>query len=202
MTQKKNTLTAVKLRILLALLLVVQLAIGVGIFLYGHGQLVTFAGEVSNKRADAEASSDSLSSLQNLQTQLHQYDDLTPLLQNLKAEDDLPQFRAVADLQNITRRYGIGIDNIAFADDAPDAAGGATPEAGGEQPATPAASGSRHVSITFDITGSISYTTFLNFLNAIENNTPKLQINSISLPDGSTRNSIEPGQLTLKLFIK
>lgn len=190
---KKNTrtLTARSFRIVLSLILVVQLAAGLALFAYSRGQLLTLAEEVSRKRVDADASANTLSHLQTLQQQLDRFEDVPTLTQGLRATSDLPQFQAVNDITNIANHFGISVANINFTD----SSGGA-----GSSEAGAAASGNS-VAVTFELGSPISYETLINFLNAVETNTPKLQLEGIALPQGSSRSSINPGSLTLRLFV-
>lgn len=194
MKKTTRTFTARSFRIILALVLVVQLAAGVALFVYGRGQLVVLAEEVSRKNADADASGDTLSHLQTLQQQLDRFEDVPALVQNLRATSDLPQFQAVNDITNIANRLGLSIENVSFADS----------DTTTSQPATGSggtATTNNSVTINFELSNPVSYETLIEFLNAIETNTPKLQISGITLPQDSSRSAIEPGVLTLQLFV-
>lgn len=197
-------------RILLTLALFLLLGTSVGIFAFGYTQISSMADEVSRKQADADASADSLSSLQLLQSRLTQYRDVPAILESLTAKGELPQFTAVNTLQTISGRYGIPISNISFAE-TPSAAGTAqapapaatqppVPTQGSAPAATTSTASLSTVQVSFQIERAITFTTYLNFLHAIENASPKMQIESVSLPSGSSRGSVIPGQLIVKLY--
>lgn len=187
MKKQRMTLTASSVRIILILLLCLLFAGGVGVFILGKDQLSTLAEEVSNKKADADASSDNLANLQLLEQRLESYDDVADRLDDLRVSSEFPQFSAVKNIRAIADRYGISISTISFA--------ASEGEGASQASATPAGT----VQITFGVDGDIPYDTFLNFLNAIENNLPKLQLAGVSLPEGSG-NRVSPGEFTLTLY--
>ncbi len=205
-TKQNRQMTPRAFRVVLTLALFLLLGASVGIFAFGYTQISSMADEVSRKQADADASADSLSSLQLLQSRLTQYKDIPAMLDALTAKGELPQFTAVNTLQTISGRYGIPISNISFAETP---AAGATPtptptataQPTPTQGSTPAPAASLStVQVSFQIEKAIPFMTYLNFLHAIENASPKMQIESVSLPSGSSRDSVIPGQLIVKLY--
>lgn len=195
MSDKKSRLTAVRLRTLLALALLLLVGLGAGLFWLGHGMLRDVAGDVAEAHAEAQASGSSLDQMRALDERLEGVRSVRPLLGGLRVGGDLPQFEAVDNLQNIAPRHDISIESISFGDSGE---GGSTesPDEGGADVSAP----SDTVQVTFSVGDDISYQQLLSFLNDIENTTPKLQISSITLPQGSSSGSIDLGQLTLTMY--
>lgn len=183
-TRSALKLTPKKLKIMLLIALVLQVALIIGVFSYGSNMLTSFARDVSNKHADAAASAEKLDRLQLVEQELVQYEDLPALLTSLRATGELPQFKAVTDLNAIATRYKIPISNVSFIE--PDAE----------------ARGAGSISVEFTVDRAIPYRTFLNFLNAVENNTPKMSIKSVNLGSDSNKNSVTPGRLQLTLYTR
>lgn len=193
---KKKGLTASTLRILLGIALFLLAAGAIAIFLLGHSYLSEQADEVSQARAEAEASSDALNQVQALERELNELSTMPELLDDLTVASELPQFTAVQALRDISSRHGISIESFNFGN-TEEAASSSTTGDG----AAAATTGQNGVQIYFNA-GTVSYQQLISFLNDVEQNTPKLQIESISLPQGSTRSSIELGQLTLTLYTR
>lgn len=199
-TIKKRTFTASSFRIILSIGLILCILGGAGLFAYGYTQIKTFSIEVSKKRADAKASDNSVSSLELLKSKLNELNDTRTLLSKLSSTSDLPQFDAERNLRAIAEQLGVPIKSVTFVDsglDNPATSSSSTSSSSANSAAVTSKPGAK---IAFEIDGSLSYDKLITFLNAIELNMPKLQIQSITLPSGSTRTSVKPGQITLQLL--
>lgn len=198
--RQKRKFSASSFRILLSIGLVVCVAGGAGLFVYGYTQIKTFSTEVSKRKADAKASDNTISSLEQLKAKLTSLDNTKTLLTSLTSTSDLPQFDAERNLRSIAQELNIPIKSVTFVDsglDTPAASSGSTSSSSNAAAGATSKPGAK---IAFEIAGPISYDALLNFLNAIELNMPKLQIQSIALPPDSTRSSVKPSQITLQLL--
>jgi hypothetical protein len=191
-TIKKRTFTASSFRIVLSIGLILCILGGAGLFVYGYTQVKTFSIAVSKRKADAKASDNSVSSLELVKSKLNDLSSTKTLLSYISSSSDLPQFEAERNLRAIADKLNVPIKSVTFVDSGLDSPATASPSANSSSSAgsTTAVTSKPGAKIAFEI----------NFLNAIELNMPKLQIQSITLPPDSTRNSVKPSQITLQLL--
>ena len=107
-------LTAVRLRPILVILLLLIIGLGVAGFLYANQQLSTYAAEVGKREADANASEDSVTVLKSIESQLETYSDAIDDAANLTIKTELPQFQAVEAIQRLSDRAQIEPRSITF----------------------------------------------------------------------------------------
>lgn len=205
-------LTATTFRIVLSVLLVLLVALIVGAFLLGYKHLSTIGEATRTHQAEAAASEDTVTNLQRLRTEITNQSTAIKHLESLQTTDPLPQFSAEHSVRTIANQLGIGITNLSFVNDTEstgagggEAAATTTPAEGGAAPAATTPSGAsgwggpRSSSISFEFRHSISYNDLIRFLNALETSTPKLKLHGITIPAESTKDSIEPGTITLEI---
>ena len=195
-TTSLTSITAVKFRLILGVLMSVVIILMLGLFFFGYRHMQSVGEETAKRQADATASEDSIGTLQRLQIQLATLDGLNEKLRNLRSSNTLPQFDTERSLRTITTQLGLGVRDVAFIGGESGASSGTGSTTPG--PTTPAAS-TRSSKISFQFSRPLSYAELIRFLDAVETSTPKLTLEGISLPTGSTRDSIEPGTLTLEL---
>lgn len=190
------------LRVILIAAMILTLAGSVAGFVYRLGVLNTFAVDVSHKKVDAEASNSSLQTLQKLEHTLSASRETLKRTQQLSITNELPQFQAVTDVRNIADRNKLPITNITFTDSTASAPSSSTPAA----PATPSAAApaatSKQVDVTLTLGENVDYDSFLQFLYDTERSIPNMQIGEISLSPGSSRDTIKPGNITIKVSIR
>jgi hypothetical protein len=190
------------LRVILVAAMILALAGSVAGFVYRLGVLNTFAVDVSHKKVDAEASNSSLQTLQKLEHTLSASRETLKRTQQLSITNELPQFQAVTDVRNIADRNKLPITNITFTDSTASTPSSSTPAA----PATPSAAApvatSKQVDVTLTLGENVDYDSFLQFLYDTERSIPNMQIGEISLSPGSSRDTIKPGNITIKVSIR
>lgn len=164
----------------------------VSLFIFGYRYMQTVSQDTAKRQADASASEDSIGTLKRLQVQLRTLNGLNEKLSTLRSSDTLPQFETERSLRTITTQLGLGIRNIEFTDNSSTAA-----TAGSTTPAATATTRSSKVSFQFQ--RPLTYDELIRFLDAIETSIPKLALQGVSIPPGSTRSSIELGTLTLEM---
>ena len=189
---KKKTMTAVKFRLVLTILMVIVVILMVGLFLFGYRNMQSVSVETAKRQADAFASEDSVENLKRLQKNLAELDGVNEKLKNLRSSNTIPQFDTERSLRTIAGQLGLEVRNITFID-----GGSSSTEGSTNTTTTPAAA--RSSKISFQFSRPISYIELIRFLDAIETSTPKLTLEGITIPVESTRNSIDPGTLTLEL---
>ena len=189
---KRKSMTAVKFRLVLTILMVIVVILMVGLFLFGYRNMQSVSAETAKRQADASASEDSVENLKRLQRNLAELDGVNEKLQSLRSSNTIPQFDTERSLRTIADQLGLEIRNITFID-----GGSSSTEGSTNTTTTPAAA--RSSKISFQFSRPISYIELIRFLDAIETSTPKLTLEGITIPVESTRNSIDPGTLTLEL---
>ena len=208
-------LTAVKFRIILFVAIFAVAAATIGAFYLGYNHLKTVGEDTLKRQADAVASEGSISKFEKMKAELDSKKDVVQKLNSLRSANTLPQFDTEKSLRTIAEQLGLRVQNVTFVDSggggdasaAPTASTGTPPTTGTGattgQPSTGGGTsswgGSRNSRISFEFAGRISYEDYIRFLDAIETSTPKLRIESVNLPSGSSRGSIEAGTLTLEM---
>lgn len=204
-------LTAVKFRIILYVAMFIVAAATIGGFFFGYNYLKTVGEDTLKRQADAVASEDSISTLQATQAELEKKADVTEKLNSLRSSNTLPQFDTEKSLRTIARQLGLQVRNITFVDGGSTGTTSGTPAASSGTPAASEGataapttgggswSGTRNSKISFEFAGNISYEDLIRFLDAIETSTPKLRVDGVNLPSGSSRGSINVGTLTLEM---
>ncbi|MEP7204865.1 MAG: hypothetical protein ABI716_01580 [Candidatus Saccharibacteria bacterium] len=192
---KQSRPTSVKLRSLLIVIAIILLVLSVGGFYFGQDWLRTFAGTVSQKIADSQASGTDVQSFKKLQADLEARKAIIAKANSIVASSQNYQDQTIRDLTKYANYANISITNYDFAQAATTAA---TPTS----PAQSAATGSS--SVTISIASPISYTKLMKFMSAIESNTPKMQISSVNLgraPDGNS-DSVKTDKLTIEVYTR
>jgi len=186
--KKGNTkMNATTTRNILSFVMVI-LILGAGAgFYYGLQIIKTYAVDVSHTVADASASRKNIEELGVLKQQLAQRNALVTKANQLFATPDNYQLQALKDIQKYASDAGITISNTEFDKDS----SGNTPP--------PAAAGSSAHSVLVTLQSPVSYAKFLQFLDAVEGNLPKMQITgvSISRPNDASGDLITSDKLTI-----
>ena len=200
---KKSAMTATRLRLILSLSIFVIILVTGGAFFYIDQQIQTYAVSVSHSVADANASQDSLQTLQELQQTLNNDSDVIAKTNSIVADSQSYQYQdqIINDINGYAAQTGIGITNINF----PSAT--ATPTAGATSPVTTpstptvAPSGVKSISVEVTLKNPIDYNSFLQFIHAIENNLTRMQIQKIGL-SASTGSGVSSDILTIQVYVR
>jgi hypothetical protein len=199
--KKQNNLTATRLRLILSIsLFVITLAGGV-IFSFINGQLKTYAVEVSHKVIDANASRDTVQTLQRIQQELNNDKDIIARTNSIVADSQSYQYQdqIVGDLNNYASAAGIVITNMDFSTNT---TAGATNTTTPPTNKAAAPAGVKSVSVSVTLKNPIGYDNFLRFVRSIENNLTKMQIQKITLSKGTAGNDISSDVLTIQVYTK
>lgn len=189
---RKVKFTPRTLRVLLAALLIIILGLSTAGFIYAQKELQSYAKEISRKKIDANASNSTISTLQKVQSQLQDYDDIKEKIQNLRADDEFPEFRVIDEVNKIASRNNIPVSSFSYGDSAAaaDASGTApaatTPPAAATPvvPSTSAAAG-KTISLIVNFGQISDYKSYLQFLYDIEQNIPKMKVKSVAVSSGA-----------------
>lgn len=167
MKKQSNKMQATMTRNILAITLVV-VVIGAAVgFYFGLQIIKSYALEVTHAVADSHASGDNIQELSQLKQQLTAGQSLVAKADALFSTPATYQTQALKDISKYANEAGISISSI----DSAKAADGAN----GAPAITPDSSE------VITIQSPVSYTKFLQFLDAIEGNLPKMQITGITI---------------------
>lgn len=178
--QKK--LQAVTVRNILAAALVI-IIIGSGVGFYFGLQLVkAYALEVTHAVTDSHASGQNIQELSNLKKQLADGQGLVAKADALFATPATYQTQALKDISKYANDAGISISSIDSA-----------------QPAVGAVAGTPSYSEVITIQSPVSYAKFIQFLDGIEGNLPKMQITGITIgrPSKASGDQITTDKITV-----
>ncbi len=191
---KLQFLTPSRLRIILAITLLLILALGIGIFYISYGKLKKSAADTSAQVASARDSQNTLSNLQELKKELDAEKDAINRTAQVMANSQnyTYQDQIINDLTVYAGRAGLSISNIAFS------ANQAAPATGTAAPTT---QGLKTVGVAVTLANPVDYTSLLNFLHYIEQNLTKLKLSSIDLTK-SSNNDVTTNILSLEVYVK
>lgn len=163
-------------------------------FYFGLQIIKDYAVDVSHTVSDASASGKNIDKLSVLKKQLAEREALVKKANQLFATQDTYQLQSLKDIQRYASEVGISITSTEFSV-------AATPPAttGTVSPTTPAPSTTAGHSIVVGLQSPVSYTKFIQFLDAIESNLPKMQITgvSISRPSNTSGDQIMADKITI-----
>lgn len=195
---KSTQMTPVKLRFILTAVMVLLVAAGVGVFMFGYKKINTFAKEAQDTASKAQASNNSLQELMTMKDNLAKNADAVNRAAQLVAESKSYQYQdqIINDINKYAAEAGIGITNITFADaktttvptaaPAPNGTTGGT--AGASAPAA-APTGVKSMTATVTIKNPVNYDNMLTFVHLIEQSLFRMQISQIGLSSSGGTNS-------------
>jgi hypothetical protein len=206
---KHRQFTAVGLRLTLSIsLFAITLLAGV-LFYFVGGQLQNVAVDASHTVVDAQSSQTAIQTLQQIQRELQNNQDVAKQASSIVADSQSYQYQdqIVGDLNGYAAKSGITITNMDFSTSAASTTtGGSTSTEKSQQSATqaPAAlTGVKTVSVSITMQNPISYSNFLKFLRSIEDNLTKMQVQKVSLSKGTTGgDDITSDILTIQVYVK
>lgn len=191
----KAKLTAPILRnILAATLLLTAILVGVGFYL-AQSTLNDFAKSVSNQIADSNASDSKIQTLQRLKQELAKREDVAQRTASIVADSKSYEYQdqIISDLSAYARDAQLSIAEFNFTGTTPPKAGvGAT-----ATPAAPAPAGLKSTSVSVILRTPVSYVSLLRFINSIEQNLTKMQLERISL----VRSDDSPDAVSSEAFV-
>lgn len=133
-----------------------------GGFYFGLQSIKEYAIQVNHDTIDADASAGKVDKLRNFKQYLAESETLVSKANQLFSTESDYQTRAVQDIQKYAGETGVSIANTSFNN-----AGGNAGQSGR--------------TITISLESPVSYTSLLHFLDAIEDNVPKMQVAGISI---------------------
>lgn len=157
---KKKSFSPQSLRSLLGFMLFVLIAGGAGLFYFGLNQLKDYSDEVNQELAAATAAEERTDDLRALKSALSGNSDLITKADALFATPATYRSQVEGDLKNHAAAAGITIDSITF-DEA-------------------ALSQNRYIAV-LEFNKTVEYEKFIKFLDGVETNIPKLQVDTLTI---------------------
>lgn len=181
MNQKKS-LTPQSVRSLLGFLLFVLIAGGAAIFYFGLEQLKDYSVKVNQELAAADAAEKQVDNLRALKSALADSTNLIAKADSLFSTPATYRAQLDTDIKNHAAAAGVSIDGVAF-DDA-------------------GASQGRYLA-TVQLNKTVDYEKFIKFLDGIETNIPKMQVDSLTINRVETdKNAVAVSNLQLKVAVR
>ncbi len=184
----KKAMTATSFQKLLIFFVVIVIGITAAGFYYGLGEIRKLAVQVNNKVEDAEASGDQIDELRRLQQTLAQSDSLVQKANRMFTTESAFTSEAVRDLNRYASVAGVSIFETNFV------------EAGEVQGAGSATD--RFIKVS--LTQPVSYARLIRFLQLVEGNLPKMQVNTltVSRPDQINGDQVTVGDITIGVSVR
>lgn len=224
---RKVRFNAVALRAVLAIMILLIFGLaGVG-FTFAQQKLLAYAKDISHKKADAEASNNTINSLRNMEQKLNSNQAISQKINELRAVSEFPEFEIVDQIREIAARNNIAISSFSYGSSDQGSAEGvtgttppaaATPPAATAQPTTPGAAANANagktISLTVNLASPVEYGNYLQFIYDIEQNLPKMQVEGVGVRMGgsssdsegqsetSNQSGLSVDPLVIKMYLK
>lgn len=201
MDKKLNKLTATRLRLVLAAVIVL-LTLLIALGFYGvQSYLYKFAVEVSHANEDAATSGNDIQKLQNLQQKLADEASIIDRTKKIVADSKSYEYQdqIIADLNTYAARAGVLITSFVFADNNAQASAGASAPADTTAAAIP---GLKSTTVAITLESPTKYNQVMNFVHYIEQNLTKMQLASLELTKGAASDEVATSTLEIGVYIK
>ncbi len=213
---RKNLFTASKYRIVLSVLMLLVIACGIAGFLFAYKFIGDYALEVSKKSIDAEASRNTLSSLEKVEKELEKNRVVVQRAADIVAESSSYKYQnqVIGDLRDYAQRSGVTITSLDFAATGPKSTttpqvspitGAPTGATTNSQSAPP--SGLKSTTVTITLQTPVRYRNLLNFIYYLEQNLTKMQISKLELskPTAGSRagsDTVNINAFTVEVYLR
>lgn len=204
MTQSKKSLTAAKLRLMLAGAIILVIGLTVFGFYQADKILTSYAAAVAQANGQAHVSDSNIQRLQNTKTELEKNQQTLDRVKHITADSATYQNQVITDITAYAQQAGIKVVGFTFDSTATSgAASTAAPTTPGTV-AKPAPAGTKTTTVVVQLEPTIPYTNFLKFINAIEQNLTQMRISKISLTkaSGGDSNLIAGQSLSIEVYTK
>lgn len=200
MKLKQRALTSSIARAILAGTLLLTIATGIGVFVFGQQQLSAVAEETRKSTTDAESSSNELQTLTTLKNRLKEQDKdveraakIVSITKNYSYQDQVVQ-----DLVNYANASGVVIKSIDFSANNSSAASKSTNAA----TITKAPTGTKSISATVTLNTPVAYDSLRDFIYRIEKNLFQMQISNLTLSSNKDTGGIVVDALTVTAYVR
>lgn len=208
-------MTARKLRIILAVFMVLIVALTVAGFMFVQRSLNDYAVTISRLNADAASGEQNLQTLNGLQAKLDERQAAISSAQSLVATEATYADRSINDISRIARESGVTITSFEFVGSGASGTASAPPSATSSaaaptaMPGTAAAptastgspAGVTKKTISVSIQSPLEYSNLMKFLIGIETNDLEMQIPSVAMTkaEGS---KVTTQQFSIEVYVR
>lgn len=190
---KKRNLTAVGLKIILIVSMIVMIVILVFSFSWLSSMLESRHVEADHAKIDEEIARNNIEQLKHLDSYLADNQETVERAQSIVSESSQYQHQVINDINTYASRSGIEVLGYNFED--AEVQGGAGSNSG--------VSGTQITNVTVTIANPVAYENFLRFLMSIEQNLTRMQITGVTMtPDQDDNNRIINPRIGLEVYLK
>jgi hypothetical protein len=195
---KNIPLTATRLRLILAVSLLLIEVLASLFIAFADSELKKYALDVSRVYADSSASQDNVQTLRKIQRELDANKEAVERANDIVAASKSYQYQdqIITDLNGYANRAGLTVTNLDF--DNADPAATPTPAQPG---AAAAPAGVKSTSVSVTLKNPVNYESLLRFVKSIEQNLTKMQISRIGIAK-DTAGGVTSEVLTLEVYIR
>ena len=206
MKLKQRALTPSIARAILAGALLLTIATGIGVFVFGQQQLSAVAEETRKSTADAESSSNELQALTTLKSRLKEQNKdveraakIVSITKNYSYQDQVVQ-----DFVNYANASGVVIKSIDFSANNASTSGTASSSSSSTSAATAAKApnGTKSISATVTLNTPVAYDSLRDFIYRIEKNLFQMQISNLTLSSNKDTGGIVVDALTVTAYVR
>ena len=206
MKLKQRALTPSIARAILAGALLLTIATGIGVFVFGQQQLSAVAEETRKSTADAESSSNELQALTTLKNRLKEQNKdveraakIVSITKNYSYQDQVVQ-----DFVNYANASGVVIKSIDFSANNASTSGTASSSSSSTSAATAAKApnGTKSISATITLNTPVAYDNLRDFIYRIEKNLFQMQISNLTLSSNKGTGGVVVDALTVTAYVR
>lgn len=197
-------MNAVKLRAVLAAILLLLMGLGIVVFMLGYQQITLFSKETQQIAKDAEASNSKLQQLSETKQQLALHADTVERASQLVAASKLYEYQdqIINDLSSYGTKAGVEIETITFNDGSQDSSAASTTT---QPAATALPSGIKTTTATVTLKNPVKYTAFMNFIHSLEQGIFRMSIRGIDISRSSETGGSDPitsSPINIEVYIR
>jgi|GEM_PF-1480192 len=201
----KGGMTAIKLRLILMISMLLLVVAATAGFLLVQRNLSEYATTISRLNADAESGDQNLVTLTGLQAKLDERQAAVTDAHSLVADESTYADLAISDITRISNDAGVKITSFEFVESGATsgtttAPAAATPTASSVDTAgVPASVTKKTISVAIE--SPLEYSKLMRFINGIETNKLKMQIPSVSMTKGEG-SEVTTQQFSIEVYVR
>jgi hypothetical protein len=195
-------MNAQRLRVILAVTMVLIIVGAVVGFTIGQKNLADYAASISQLNADAQFGDQNIQTLQRLKTRLAAQQELIQKTRAIVGDSSTYTNDVINDISRIGAESGVAIKSITFVESSTTATPTTTtPVTGAPATTTPATSGVVKKMVTVSVDSPLSYTNLMSFLAKVESNDLRMHIARVSMTKDQG-NDVATPDLTVEVYVR
>lgn len=191
MQKKKSPLSAIGLRRIFITSIIFMIILLIFGFSWLSQRLEDQHREADHAKIDAEIARSNVAQLQQLRTYIDDNQATINRAEAIVSEASQYQHQVIRDIDTFASQTGVTVQGYNFE----------SAEGGGAS--TTAASGTIATNVTVTLKNPVSFTNYMRFLKAIEQNLTRMQVTGVSIsPDGNDPHLVSNPQIGLEVYLK